>query len=251
MRSHFLRLSPVKLILASVFSALLATSSAQVKKKQEPPPSASVSEIGVFVEHIQLDESTATKLVRAHKGDGERLREQLQELIAAKKAEIIGSAYILARSGQAAKIESVEEFIYPTEHDPAEVPEKVDGVVEDGVDLTIPPNPTAFDVRNLGNTLEVRVDVHKPGGLISLNVVPELVKHVGESAYGTGISTVTQPLFFILKSYTQLFVRSDKYALLGMQTPCLTDLENGKPASDSSRRVFVMVRATVLNIPEK
>ena len=207
-------------------------------------------EFGVLVEHIKLDEPTATKLIRDYRGDGDRLRKQLQALIDGEKAELLESAYLIARAGKRAKIESIHEFIYPTEYDPPEIPTKVAAEVADGADLSTPSNPTAFDVRNIGNTLEVELKVDQAAGLISLELAPEVVEYVGDTTYGKGLSEAQQPSFHVIKSYASIVVKSDRYALLGLQTPRDHKSSGARPKRDPSHRVFVMVRATILEDPE-
>ncbi len=241
--------------LVSVLAAFCTPSGIAADKEKKPPRSNEILEFGVLVEHIKLDQPTATKLIRDYRGDGNALRKKLQGLVDAKKAELIESAYLIAREGKRAKIESIYEYIYPTEYDPPEIPTKVSADVARGADLSTPSNPTAFDVRNVGNTLEVELKVElkvDPGnGLISLNLSPEVVEYVGDTTYGNGLAEAKQPAFHVIKSYANVVVRSDKYALLGLQTPRDPNSKGTLPKRDQQHRVFVMVRAAILENPEK
>ena len=232
--------------LAISLSATLA--SAGDKKKPLSPVWGGL-DIGVLVEHIELDRASASKFVREHDGDGTKLRQQLQKLVDAEKAKILDSAYALVPTGERAKISSVNEFIYPTEYEPPEEPDKVSGKIAPGVNLKIPPNPTAFDMREVGNTVEVEAHVAPGEDVISLKLASDLVTHLGETKYGKGITTATQPEFDVLGVYAEFVVKSGTHALVAVQTPRLIDPKAGEAKRDRSRRVFVMVRATVLPPP--
>ncbi len=52
-----------------------------------------------------------------------------------------------------------------------------------------PANPTAFDVRNVGVTMEVEPNVDADGFTISLNIAPEVVEFEGFINYGSPIQT--------------------------------------------------------------
>lgn len=207
-------------------------------------------EIGVLVEHIRVNQTTATKILRDYRGDGPALRKKLQSLVENKQAELIETAYIIAQDGAEAKIDSIDEYIYPTEYDPPETPAKVTEKVAEGVNLTTPSSPTAFDARNLGNSLEVKVAINHDG-LIKLEVDPHVVELIGHTTYGTKQAKVTQPLFNILRARTKLTVKSDRYALLGVLTPRDPKAKSDAPKHAPDKRVFIMLRATVLENPDK
>jgi len=109
----------------------------------------------------------------------------------------------LTKSGQRAKVEIVREFIYPTEFDPPEIPEQVEGSVSINLDTleiesnsTIAPitpaTPTAFETRNLGVTLEVEPVIGEDNRTIDLNLVPEFVEFLGFIDYGADINQANQ-----------------------------------------------------------
>ncbi|MFV1993831.1 MAG: Amuc_1098 family type IV pilus outer membrane protein [Verrucomicrobiales bacterium] len=106
-----------------------------------------------------------------------------------KGVDLLSAPNVTARSGQRAKIEVVREFIYPTEYDPPEIPTNVGGGSGDGVTTipVTPANPTAFETRNTGVTLEVDPVIGADGFTIDLNLVPEVVEFDGFINYGTPI----------------------------------------------------------------
>ena len=240
-------LSPRRLRLAAVLVLFLSGAVKHVEgDEKDPAPPSDAVEIGVFVEYIELDRATAGRLVRGHDGDGSALRRKLQALLDGGKAEILESTYLLTRSSVRSRISAVDEFLYPTEYDPPDGPDKITGKVAPGVDLEIPANPTAFDSRDTGHTFEVDAEVSVGGDLISLNLSANLVEHVGEIAYGDGAYHVAQPQFDVLSCRSNIVVSSGNYALLSVHTPRALPVKEIEVKRDPSRRVFVMVRATIL-----
>lgn len=237
--------------IVALLAALASSSGIAADGANKQLPGSGTLEFGVLVEHVKLDEPTATKLIRDYRGDGNTLRKKLQGLVDSKKAELVESAYLIARAGKRAKIESIHEFLYPTEYDPPETPTKVTAEIAEGADLSIPSMPTAFDVRNIGNTLEVELSADRGAGLISLALSPEVVEYVGDITYGKGLAEAKQPAFHVIRSYANIVVKSDKYALLGLQTPRDKKSDGALPKRDPKHRVFVMVRATILEDPQE
>ena len=95
----------------------------------------------------------------------------------------------------------MREFIYPTEFDPPEIPERFGtstGIVADfegdnnnlGVASSFPvtpTTPTAFETRNVGVTMEVDPVIGNDGYTIDLNLAPEVVEFEGFINYGSPI----------------------------------------------------------------
>ncbi|MFK5923475.1 MAG: type II and III secretion system protein [Verrucomicrobiota bacterium] len=119
-----------------------------------------------------------------------------------KGVDLMSAPSIMARSGQRAKIEVIREFIYPTEYDPPEIPNQIGstggigGVGGGGGNIPVTPaNPTAFETRNTGVTLEVDPVLGADEFTIDLSLSPEVVEFDGFINYGTPIfSGATNPL---------------------------------------------------------
>ena len=81
-------------------------------------------QIRVQVEFIEVSHEQLTELLFAPKvpANDTELRKQLAQLVKDGKAGIVETMLCIARSGQKATTESIEEFIYPTEYEPAELP---------------------------------------------------------------------------------------------------------------------------------
>lgn len=80
--------------------------------------------INCIFEMIEVDHDEFSNWLFENRliGDDAPLRNEIQKWMKEKRATIIETTQVLARSGQRAKIEGIEEFIYPTEMDPPEIP---------------------------------------------------------------------------------------------------------------------------------
>ena len=117
-----------------------------------------------------------------------------------KGVDLMSAPSVVTRSGQRATIEVIREFIYPTEFDPPEIPERfatgtavggggggnVGGVASFPV---TPTTPTAFETRSVGVTMEVDPVIGNDGYTIDLNLSPEVVEFEGFINYGSPIRT--------------------------------------------------------------
>ena len=216
--------------------------------------------VHVQVEWIEVDLKDYAKMTYEQKGtfDSTAFRGEVQKLIEADKAELKELVTINTRSGQRAKTESINEVIYPTEFDPGEVTAvsgreyKDDGTTKATQFAPVEkskyphpggyPNPTAFEMRPVGVTLEVDPVVGADNETIELNIAPEIVKLVGENVWqeplidGEPVATVRQPIFNTMKSTTAVTVLNGKYCFFDVQQP--VD-EEGKRIAGKKWLVFV------------
>lgn len=115
-----------------------------------------------------------------------------------KGTDLLSAPSVTTRSGLPARIEIIREFIYPTEYDPPELPNRVvttSSGNERGSASSFPvtpANPTAFETRNTGVTLEVDPTVAQTGYTIDLNLAPEVVEFQGFINYGNPITSPAQ-----------------------------------------------------------
>ena len=132
-----------------------------------------------------------------------------------KGLDLLTKKTVITRSGQSATIESVKEFIYPTEYEPPELPQQVGGNFQidpagglagqnAGVTPVTPAHPTAFETTNLGCMLEVLPQLGE-GGAVEVAIKPEIREFDGFINYGTPIrggssSAVFDPTGGILSS---------------------------------------------------
>lgn len=118
-----------------------------------------------------------------------------------KGADIMTAPSVVAIPGQSATIEIIREFIYPTEYDPPELPNQVGGGIGlaggggggglggGGAGFPVTPaNPTSFETKNTGVTLEVSAQIDQNDSIIELNFVPTIVEFEGFINYGSPIT---------------------------------------------------------------
>jgi len=108
---------------------------------------------------------------------------------------------VVTRSGQAASIEIIREFIYPTEYEPPEIPNSVGGggviAFNNGQPVAgggggnsfpvTPATPTSFETRNTGITLEVLPTVSNNKQYVDLSLTPDITEFDGFVNYGSPI----------------------------------------------------------------
>ncbi len=154
--------------------------------------------------------------------DGTALRNEVQNWIREGDAEIVESATVTARSGQRAKVESIYEYIYPTEYNPPSVPNKV--TLKDGAEAPVSAaSPTAFETRHLGMTLEVDPVLNADNRSFNLNLAPENVQldrveqwhhHTEDPRFKAHM-----PIFHTIKITTQVAGEHGRYSFLGSNRP--------------------------------
>ena len=154
----------------------------------------------------------------------------------------------------AATTESVEELIYPTEYEPATLPDNIHVKDEEAAekakvkvrDLATGPTPTAFDTRNVGSTLEIEPKLSSDHKTIDLRLVPEIVYHVGNEVWAEwkgkhGNSPVQMPTFYAIRLNTSITLAEGHYMLAGALSP---KSKEGGP--DFTRKLMVFVKADVI-----
>lgn len=120
-----------------------------------------------------------------------------------KGADIMTAPSVVAIPGETATIEIIREFIYPTEYDPPELPNQVGGGIGLGGGIggggggagaggagfpVTPANPTAFETKNTGVTLEVEAQIDQNDSIIELRFTPTIVEFEGFINYGSPIT---------------------------------------------------------------
>ena len=206
------------------------------------------------VEYIELSLEDMTALMAdptATKNDT-TLRQRVTALIKAKKATIIETQMVIARSGEKATSESIREYIYPTEYEPSELTNEIHIHNKDG-DTKVPnkevatgPTPTAFETRNLGATLEVEPTIGENNRLVDIRLSPEIVYHVKNIKWATwkdkhGEADIMMPIFYSLRVTTAATVISGQPCLFAALSP-----KNDNGVTDFSRKVLVFVRCDVI-----
>jgi len=182
------------------------------------------SQIGIVMEWIEVDHLAFSDWLFENRitEDGTELRNEVQKWIKEDRAAIIESATVAGRSGQRAKVESVDEYVYPTEYDPSEIPNKV--TLKDGAESVIAAvTPTAFETRNLGTTLEADPVIGPQGLIVDINLAPEIVELEGTQHWHHKQTNpkfqIHQPTFYMQKITTSVNGLSGRYIFLGATRP--------------------------------
>lgn len=220
--------------------------------------------IQVQVEFVELSHKKMTELLflsEPESSDATGLRKQLAGLVKDGEAEVLETMMVVARNGEKAISEGIREFIYPTEYEPAEVPNEVDlpdkkgGLTPEDVKLLsmlrTPATPTSFETRNLGSTLEIAPNVGENHRVIDLQLAPEIVWHAGNTIWnetkdGAGnVATIEMPLFYKLSVSTAITCIDGQYTLIAALSP---KDQNG--VMDFTRKVMVFVKCDVMKVKE-
>lgn len=248
-------------ILASIALAVVLSFPGCGQGSKTPPPPTNAADdfearqeraaaakwnVRVDVQIVELPEARALELVPGLRSDDAQkvaaALAQLQQMIAAKEATLIGWPEVICIDGDRTVAETIEEQRYPVEFDPlgASAPEtsvapatnetpstpapeatpKLEGALVDADVTTAMPN--MWESRNVGVTLEAEAKVLDEGRRLLVNVVPQHVRNLGFEPFDAGLDAagrqlyVQQPKFATTKIQTSLSVRNDQHVLLNM-----------------------------------
>ncbi len=122
--------------------------------------------------------------------------------------DMMAQPSVTTRSGQAASIFIVDEFIYPTEYEPPELPSSGGGgtvtIVNGGItgftpdqapSIVVPATPTAFEMRELGVVLEVLPVADANRRYVDVTLNPEITDFDGFVNYGSPINSTESGVF--------------------------------------------------------
>jgi len=209
---------------------------------------SSEKQIHVIVEMIEVEHLDFSDWLLSHRFDhnATEFRRTVQEWVREGRGTILETTTIMARSGQRAKTESVDEYIYPTEYDPPEIPKEV--TLSDQAKAPVTGvTPTAFETRNMGRTLEVDPVLGADGVTIDLNLAPEFVELEGINEWTSAkideMFKTTMPTFHTQRITTQITTHDGEYTFLGTTRPL--------KAADPKRKdpiVLNFVRADVSSL---
>jgi hypothetical protein len=212
--------------------------------------------VRVQVEFIEVPHATLTRLLMDPRtgGNDTDLRKELAALSEKGEATVVETMLVIARSGQKATVESIKEFIYPTEYEPAELPNEIhitqDGekTIPDVKDLATGPTPTAFETRNLGSTLEIEPTIGDDSNIIDLRFMPEIVYHTGNDTWAEwkgrhGDASVRMPHMFTARINTAVTLINGRTLFVAALSPKGPD---GFP--DFTRKLMAFVRCDILTV---
>lgn len=191
--------------------------------------------------------------------DATPLRKRLQEMVRGGEAKLLETMLVNCRSGEKTTVESIQEFTYPTEYEPWELPNEVDAPDKpQGLSpsdrqglaaLVAPATPRSFQTRNLGSTLQVEPIIGSNDKLVDLDFTPDMVWHTGDTIWGErkdpagNVCRIALPDMFSMRLSTKLTCIHGQFNLAGVLSP-----KDAKGETDTSRKVMVFVRCQVLEV---
>lgn len=174
----------------------------------------------VMWEVFSLPFADAAKLRREVK-DQKKMYADLVRRVEGKKAvlEVFELHKVLLRLES--ESESIEEFIYPTEYEPPELPNIIRKVLsnpEVAKMIQTPAMPSAFDTMNVGLTLKVKGRQGREGKLrLDVEVARVVFKELEK--WGQKKSTVEMPRFEVQQIKKGVEFRDDQSVLVGTLSP--------------------------------
>ena len=151
---------------------------------------------------------------------------QMMTAIQRKEAILTGYPMILTLDGKRGVAETIHEKRYPSEFEPPKVPQNAGAAApqpaEDANKINDVVLPTAFEVRNIGVTLEAEPHVGNRGESIRIDLVPQRVELLGFDSYDAiraangKILKIDQPQFFTSKVSTSLTVQNGQRTLIAV-----------------------------------
>jgi len=201
-------------------------------KKKAPAPVKAEPRVGVYLE-VQVFRmprllAVASVLNQPKNTNYAVVLKRVQDLVAEKKAELVGNPSIITLSGNRAVVESVLEHKYPTEFSAPERPpntgstnpEEPKANVATGVPREIFATPTAFEKRDVGVTLEIEPGFDPKFNIITFQTAVAFITLQESSRFvADGGEIVEQPNFYAKKISTNGSVRNGGVAFLGTIEP--------------------------------
>ena len=219
-------------------------------------------EVRVQVEFIEMPHELLTELLYMGSpkvANAGILRDMVQARVKKGDAAILDTLMCMARSGEKAVVESIEEYIYPTEYTPAEVPNTVSitasaaGVPQENVTglerLVTPPTAAKFETRNIGSSLEIEPTIGGDSRVIDLRFVPDLTWHTADTYYLEqkdtlgNVTKIQMPKMYSLRLNTALTCIDGQYTLIAAASP-----KDAQGVTDRSRKVMIFVKCDVLTV---
>lgn len=176
--------------------------------------------------------------------DDTKLRERLLEMAKKGDAKLLEAQTVSSRSGEKSSLESITEYIYPTEYEPPYTDVKTEKGVEETSTSYL--TPIAFEVRNLGATFEVEPTIGDDGKTIDLRLVPEIVTLIDHSVWGHSIETNTpikMPTFYTYRLNTAISVTKGQFHMAGVFTP-----KDDQNKADPAKKLLFFVKAELLAV---
>ena len=152
------------------------------------------------------------------------------------------------RGGQRSKTEGIDEYAFPTEFDPPQIPQTISlpvgatGSVVPGTEKVFAPwpitstTPTSFTFRSTGWTVETEVTFMEDGKSVDVNLAPVNTRVAATVRWGLP-GEVFQPVFETQRSLTQVSMRIGQPTLVSTFSP---PVNTGVPGGNKDDRVWLL-----------
>jgi hypothetical protein len=185
-----------------------------------PPPASANMELTLV--YYSMDRETAREILSTG-FTGDACYNAVKELADKKQAKLERITVLNTKSGQRAVVFETEEVRYPTQY-------------------YQPFQPTDFETRNCGLTIEIEPTLDEPGGsVLDLKIVPDLASYEGDLQEGSNFAP--QPLIEERKITTGLSALVGEHTLIGTASDPGDDGVNGR--KDTGRTWLCFVQTTL------
>ena len=181
-----------------------------VKNADTAPAGAEESQwknVVLVLEVYALPKDDALAILESERGSAARYQRVL-DLVKAKEARLEILTVLTTKSGNRAVTESIDEVRYATKFAP-------------GAAKGAPAFASAFETRNVGDTLEFEPVIGPDGRTCDLSLVPQRISLAGfrELAAAPGDPTIPHPRFISQRLTTNTMLENDAPHYLGTFTP--------------------------------
>lgn len=171
----------------------------------------------------------------------------VQQLVLENKAKRINTSLSLVNSGEKCSVDSVREFIFPTEYAAPSLPCPSSGS-EPHKSSSFRGNltPTAFETRYVGEMITVTATIKNNGTTIKVQPEYEVTTFVKSATLFShtdqwGKSDITMPEFSSTRINHNVNLEDGKPTLYSAHTPLN---KKGKP--DTERKILVFIKASII-----
>lgn len=207
--------------------------------------------VRVQTSHYEVSQKALAQALANLQPRKESLYQAIKRLTKQGNAKLLNTALTVCMPGKKTTTESIREVIYPAEYEPPELPgtfgsqgpRRIDGNHSTSPLLKI---PTAFETRNVGETLTVQASISSPGKHIDLRLEQETSTHPRDHIWlerkgKRGKNRIIFPEFDTQRTTSQVRLRSKQSRLISTFTP-----HNKEGQTDCSRKILVFVKATLI-----
>ncbi len=163
------------------------------------------TEFEITLEAFKFSKSQAAELFHQNPSHSNLYEKALSQ------ATLTNFQTLTTKSGTPASLESIIEYIYPTDYEPPQtIPDPKN--LNQYLHAIAPCSPTAFETKNIGKTLEIQITPAHPG-FAKIEFEPTDIGHSKNLTWSSPPSTQKMPQFNVTRSRAHLTVPLNKPTL--------------------------------------